>query len=509
MNVESNLEGSEAKWFIYTKDRHEGPFSISQLSEKAVQGQLSGMTYVWREGMPDWVFLREVPALSRGVLPPEEEDLALLEERVGSLLGPSLDSEGGESPRGSVAPSLFSQFGFRLPELKNEIKKEETPSVSAEIQNPFPVSESASSSSSSFQEERFSMRGWLFLGFLGLGISVFGTGLFLVLIDRAAWVSSSAQKIRSIYEPALIWSLQEWPGLERLFPLFPSEVGGVLSEKERAKLRPILLTPFSQGLQLEVVVLPDHLETPSLWVGTNLPLSQTKVLELEIEGISKSLVGAWKVHVREKAWIEKRFASFTKLQTGEGTVFPRGRYRFTFRIEDHAPWTQEIFLGGFEDAAYEFDLKAFHEDLQKRAGEELGELQQFLRTSTQHYLDVSIDYEALRKALPADREKHRKAWEERYESALRWQEQVQGLLLPQGKTLYRDLYEGLKPLIEKSGELLNFQNQAAQAFLREPVLEEAPFPLQELSNQYQSLLSEYQIQIQNREKEFIESGLRG
>ncbi len=54
----------EKKWFVYINERHEGPFTVDEISEKKNSGVVSDDSYVWCEGMPDWVLLSKTPELS-------------------------------------------------------------------------------------------------------------------------------------------------------------------------------------------------------------------------------------------------------------------------------------------------------------------------------------------------------------------------------------------------------------------------------------------------------------
>jgi hypothetical protein len=49
----------EKKWFVYLQKRQEGPFSIEELRAKLQTTQISTATFVWSEGMKDWVPLHE------------------------------------------------------------------------------------------------------------------------------------------------------------------------------------------------------------------------------------------------------------------------------------------------------------------------------------------------------------------------------------------------------------------------------------------------------------------
>lgn len=51
-------------WFIYLTDHHEGPFTASEIAEKAAAGLVSGQSLAWKDGMPEWVPAETIPELA-------------------------------------------------------------------------------------------------------------------------------------------------------------------------------------------------------------------------------------------------------------------------------------------------------------------------------------------------------------------------------------------------------------------------------------------------------------
>lgn len=47
-----------------------GPFNMQQLAQMAQNGQLTPQTYVWKQGMPNWAFAKDVPELAGLFAPP-------------------------------------------------------------------------------------------------------------------------------------------------------------------------------------------------------------------------------------------------------------------------------------------------------------------------------------------------------------------------------------------------------------------------------------------------------
>lgn len=53
-----------ARWY-YLKGQHQhGPMGLTQIRELVLEGELRPDTYVWADGMPDWLYARQVPALT-------------------------------------------------------------------------------------------------------------------------------------------------------------------------------------------------------------------------------------------------------------------------------------------------------------------------------------------------------------------------------------------------------------------------------------------------------------
>jgi|GEM_PF-4044962 len=54
-------------WFIYLTDHHEGPFTASEIAEKAKAGLVNGQSLAWKDGMPEWVPAETIPELAAAV----------------------------------------------------------------------------------------------------------------------------------------------------------------------------------------------------------------------------------------------------------------------------------------------------------------------------------------------------------------------------------------------------------------------------------------------------------
>ncbi|MFZ9594714.1 MAG: DUF4339 domain-containing protein [Bdellovibrionia bacterium] len=57
----------EKKWFVFVKEKHEGPFSIEELQTRLDAGLSLEHTYIWREGMPDWKIAANSPQFTEAL----------------------------------------------------------------------------------------------------------------------------------------------------------------------------------------------------------------------------------------------------------------------------------------------------------------------------------------------------------------------------------------------------------------------------------------------------------
>lgn len=56
-----------ARWYHLQGEQQHGPVDLATMRELVMQGTILPDTYVWADGMPDWLLAREVPAIT----PPE------------------------------------------------------------------------------------------------------------------------------------------------------------------------------------------------------------------------------------------------------------------------------------------------------------------------------------------------------------------------------------------------------------------------------------------------------
>jgi hypothetical protein len=57
-----------ARWYHLQGEDQHGPITLDEIRRLVVDGQVAPDTFVWADGMPDWLPARQVPALT----PPDD-----------------------------------------------------------------------------------------------------------------------------------------------------------------------------------------------------------------------------------------------------------------------------------------------------------------------------------------------------------------------------------------------------------------------------------------------------
>ncbi len=65
MTAGAPIEGPlPARWFHLVGTERQGPVGLADVRELVLEGSVGPDTWVWADGMPDWMRLRDVPALT-------------------------------------------------------------------------------------------------------------------------------------------------------------------------------------------------------------------------------------------------------------------------------------------------------------------------------------------------------------------------------------------------------------------------------------------------------------
>lgn len=61
-------------WYVILQGRQNGPFSLGELVSMASAGSISSATYVWKQGMEDWIPASSVAELASVFQDPTKSD---------------------------------------------------------------------------------------------------------------------------------------------------------------------------------------------------------------------------------------------------------------------------------------------------------------------------------------------------------------------------------------------------------------------------------------------------
>lgn len=65
MTADAPAEGLQpARWFHLVGTERQGPVGLSDVRELVLEGSIGPDTWVWADGMADWMRVRDVPALT-------------------------------------------------------------------------------------------------------------------------------------------------------------------------------------------------------------------------------------------------------------------------------------------------------------------------------------------------------------------------------------------------------------------------------------------------------------
>jgi hypothetical protein len=64
MSRPTSARPAPARWYHLQGDDQHGPVGLADVRALVAEGRIKPDTYVWADGMPDWLPARQVPALT-------------------------------------------------------------------------------------------------------------------------------------------------------------------------------------------------------------------------------------------------------------------------------------------------------------------------------------------------------------------------------------------------------------------------------------------------------------
>ncbi len=399
MNTEN-----EKKWFVYIGDHHEGPLSVREVFDKKQQGQVTLESYVWREGMADWLMLHQVPDLENeltALAPMKSVEAAPVAAPI--AVEPEVLSPKAESVEPSPQP------------VTKTVEKAASmmESVSPKVQEAVSIK----------KEKQKSTRG-ASGAIKGL---VIATGVIaLVAIGGLIAVSrTSNASLHARARPILESVVAKAPFLKSAIKLVPRLAD--VKPSELSELDSARSTALDAGARIGIGLSNSDPNRPSFYLTSNLP-NQTQLTVLLI-GEPDTLLNRLQYTGQMNVTLSHGFTKSEVFLLEGGQPLPKGDYRVyvydsleqqdeaakaelgglnpnrgTEKLPTEVPQSAKVviakkfFLGGERDQTYLTRLKAFHENIRQKADRELSELHQYAETLILQHNSLTGEFQKMYKA---------------------------------------------------------------------------------------------------------------
>ena len=449
MNTEN-----EKLWFVYIGDHHEGPLSVREVFEKKKQGQVNPESFVWKEGMADWLMLSQASELKQALdsFSAEEpqdsrEDLATEEATSPDAAVPEASVDSPEEPSPSAdapeAPAPEEGFSASISPIENG----DSGTLSKEIKRP------KKSPKKSFAKPILA-------------------GALVVLLALVAGLSfasrSSNPGLHARVRPTIDRMVEKAPFLGVLFKRVPN-LQDVKPEDQQELESARSGTP-EVAARIGIALSTSDPNRPSFHISSNLP-DQTRI-EVLIVGEPETLLNRLQFSGQNTVRLSHGFGSSEVFLVEGGQPLPKGDYRvYAYESQDQfdavkgvlsaAPasrgnaklppeipadakfvFSRKYFLGGEKDDTYRTRLKAFHENIKQKADKELGELHEYSKMLIDQYNALSGEFQKILKAKkPTGSQKN--AWKKASSSWLKFSGQLdQAVQTWSPETLQNEFFYG-------------------------------------------------------------------
>jgi hypothetical protein len=469
MNTEN-----EKKWFVYVGDHHEGPLSEHEVYQRKQKGQVNQDSYVWREGMADWVLMSQVTDLTQAI-----EALSAAEPPPSEK--PHLEL--APSPEESV-PAEYAAGGLDDPEFAagSEPLLDASPAAEAKVakihrEKIIPKNERAKKIGGKAL--------YILAGTISVGISI----LMVALVSLVFTSRTTNIKIHGRIRPIIEKLVEKAPYARSAFRMTPA-LGDVSSE-DMADLENARLAGPETGVRIGVGLSEAEPTRPSFYITTNLP-NRTK-FEILIIGDPETLLNRLQYSSQLTVTPQYGFGKSEAFLTENGQALPKGDYQvYVFESAEQPEaikavleklpsnrtremagkdvpksakfiGSRRFFLGGERDDNYLTRLKAFHEAIKEKADKEVIEIKQYAETlAAQHSIVTGAFMKVFRSRKIGAPQKNdwmktKDTWtkiaEQMDQTVQTWSKETL-----QNEFFYGKAYEALKNAFLSTRELVKLEN---------------------------------------------------
>lgn len=350
-------------WYVFKNDKYDGPFSLHEVQSQLNEGEIHPDMHAWSYGMQDWETLRNIIDFS------DFADLPPLKESANPH--PEI-----QTPEAEPLELILGNNPALPLEQEHDLKREEDDGVIL----PKPFTKTHSIAYEPKLENRYVK--WLAL-----------------LKGARSWENWERYRNPAIAIASFLFALY---GVGHF--LFKTHLPSLsnLSRQDEREIRAAVaegLKDFGPTAAIGLVTV--NVNAPEFYVGTNLPNGSK--LELQIDGLSDTLLDTTRISVHAKITAHSGLAKSPPFQQENGIPFPRGEYQVSAIADGKVIGSKVYFLGGKRDASYDQSLKSFHEKIRAQARNEIAEIKQFVDTLEEQLRNTGEEFQKILESRDSNR----------------------------------------------------------------------------------------------------------
>jgi hypothetical protein len=395
----------EKKWFVFLGDRHDGPYSMTEMLAKVQVKAISPSSFVWAEGMTDWKLMKEIPDFD-------------------GIDDSGMSAPKNETPTEKKAELHVSQGPQDIHSLKAVSVQLDLSPLKETTQTPPPEACEIEKSWKRRRLIRRSLKTAVAVALIGGGTFAYKQGLIDQYIDTAKismQVQAVSGDLMNRARPHLLVLAGKYSFLSKFISPIPKLKD--VSSEDYEKLRTAAGLPLEKGPVVTIAQSTEDPAHPTFYVSSNLP--DGAVFDIYFEGKSDTLVGKLHASAKISVTIQKNLGKSEPLNFSPEFILPMGEYQ-VFATEgltqpesiasilkqlpqlnaaqtDRLPAGLKLlarrtyFLGGYKDDAYIQKLREYQNQLQQKSRVEIADLKDLGSVLEKQIQSTIQQFKAIRK----------------------------------------------------------------------------------------------------------------
>jgi len=494
----------EKQWFLYVVDHHEGPFTILEIKELLNKGEARTSSYVWKEGLPDWIVLSSVSEFDVEKTPIIAQ-ASLVQADVSTSSGiwclnshktysgpHSIKTIVRKINNGEVLPNdlVWKEGWTSFVEIKKiqEFAQLIDPELLAGNKSSKKTKASFSKTLSYYGVPTAQTKRWyqsrflyffIFCIFVGSIYYSFSTGKLDVVLEKI-----------SLKERVATFKLPQLPQLSQLpiptqvseyflkllpyvpdfikLRVLPIQLPSGLSDSDQKNLLEAAFTPLKNGAKTVSAMPLGEEKNPSFIIVSNLPEGTS--LQVALRGKKGTLLKALKYEKAYNTEIINKISKTPRFIHEKNQPLPLGDYHlFVYVAPNQPPAVQSVlsklpkkitpqveiyFLGGKKDTTYFSQLKEFNEVARKRFLQEYSELKQLSLTIEGMANESATRFFSLSRMLNP---KNKNEWEKYHLKYNKMSVQIQNVLEKKNVLDFPDILAQIRGVFELTKNIHQLQ----------------------------------------------------